>query len=135
MTRKILATKTISQEMIQNKIFLIHGVKVMLDFDLAMLYEVPTKRLNEQVKRNIKRFPEDFMFQLTPKETKELVANCDRFRPLKHSTQPPCFHRARCGHALKRPKQQPGHPSQYPNYADFRKIKRAYGIPCRFILY
>jgi len=61
----------------------------MLDFDLAMLYKVPTKRLNEQVKRNIKRFPEDFMFQLTPKETNELVANCDRFRPLKHSTSNP----------------------------------------------
>ena len=45
-----------------------------------------TKRLNEQVKRNIKRFPDDFMFQLTSEEKNELVANCDRFKTLKHST-------------------------------------------------
>ena len=61
----------------------------MLDFDLAILYQVPTKRLNEQVKRNVKRFPEDFMFQLTSQETNELVANCDRFKTLKHSTSNP----------------------------------------------
>lgn len=54
--------------LIHNKIFSIRGQKVMLDFDLAMLYEVETKRLNEQVKRNNTRFPEDFMFQLTRKE-------------------------------------------------------------------
>jgi len=53
---------------IQNKIYEIKGVKVMLDFDLAEMYQVETKRLNESVKRNIKRFPEDFMFQLTNKE-------------------------------------------------------------------
>jgi len=53
---------------IQNKIFEIRGQKVMLDFDLAVLYEVETKRLNEQVKRNINRFPEDFMFRLTKEE-------------------------------------------------------------------
>ncbi len=53
---------------IQQKIFEIRGEKVMLDFDLAILYSVETKRLNEQVKRNFKRFPEDFMFQLTEKE-------------------------------------------------------------------
>lgn len=58
----------------------------MLDRDLAQLYEVTTKRLNEQVKRNMKRFPEDFMFQLTKAEKDELVAICDRFNPLKHST-------------------------------------------------
>jgi hypothetical protein len=58
----------------------------MLDRDLAHLYEVTTKRLNEQVKRNMKRFPEDFMFQLTKAEKDELVAICDRFNPLKHST-------------------------------------------------
>ncbi len=55
-------------EIIQNKIFLIRGQKVMLDKDLAQLYQVATKRFNEQVKRNIKRFPEDFMFQLTQEE-------------------------------------------------------------------
>lgn len=64
----------------------IRGVQVMLDKDLAALYGVSTKRLNEQVKRNIERFPEEFMFRLTFEETRELVANCDRFRMLKHST-------------------------------------------------
>jgi hypothetical protein len=61
----------------------------MLDRDLSELYQVPTKRLNEQVKRNIERFPEQFRFQLTQKEKSELVANCDRFENLKHSTSVP----------------------------------------------
>jgi hypothetical protein len=52
----------------------------MIDADLAKLYAVKTKRLNEQVKRNVKRFPADFMFQLTRQEKEELVANCDRFK-------------------------------------------------------
>ena len=52
-------------QIIQNKIYEIRGQRVMLDFDLAELYGVETRRLNEQVKRNIERFPEDFMFQLT----------------------------------------------------------------------
>ena len=52
-------------ERIENKILLMRGMKVILDRDLAMLYGVPTKRLNEQVKRNIRRFPDDCMFQLT----------------------------------------------------------------------
>jgi hypothetical protein len=59
-------------ERIEDKILLIRGQKVMLDKDLAQLYKVPTRRLNEQVKRNIKRFPEDFMFQLTREEFKIL---------------------------------------------------------------
>jgi len=69
-------------EIIERKIYLIRGQKVMLDSDLAELYEVPTRRLNEQVKRNITRFPADFMFQLTDKEASELeIANCDlKFR-------------------------------------------------------
>jgi len=58
----------IPQEVIENRIYLIRGQKVMLSTDLARLYRVPVKRLNEQVKRNIKRFPEDFMFQLTDSE-------------------------------------------------------------------
>ena len=56
-------------ERIESKIYLIRGHKVLLDFDLALLYQVSTKRLNEQVKRNMERFPEDFMFQLTNDET------------------------------------------------------------------
>jgi len=76
----------ISIEVITSKIFVIRGKKVMLDRDLAQLYGVTTKRLNEQVKRNIKRFPEDFMLQLTKAEKNELVAICDRFNTMKHST-------------------------------------------------
>jgi hypothetical protein len=61
----------------------------MLDRDLAELYGVEPKRLNEQVKRNLNRFPEHFRFQLTQIEKDELVANCDRFNALKHSTSFP----------------------------------------------
>jgi hypothetical protein len=58
----------LSEETISNKIYFIRNQKVMLAFDLAMLYDVETKRLNEQAKRNSSRFPEDFMFQLTESE-------------------------------------------------------------------
>lgn len=59
-------------ELIQQKILLIRGLRVMLDDDLAAIYGVTTKRLNEQVKRNNTRFPQDFMFQLSEKEYKSL---------------------------------------------------------------
>lgn len=59
-------------EVIMNKIYVIRGHKIMIDRDLAELYEVETRRLNEQVKRNIDRFPEDFMFQLTIDEFENL---------------------------------------------------------------
>lgn len=65
---------------IEDRIFTIRGVQVMIDRDLADIYEVKTKRLNEQVKRNIERFPERFMFQLSDNESDKLVANCDRFK-------------------------------------------------------
>jgi hypothetical protein len=58
----------LSEETISNKIYFIRNQKVMLDSDLALLYGIENKRLNEQVKRNISRFPEDFMFQLTESE-------------------------------------------------------------------
>ncbi len=63
---------TLAQKQIENYIFNVRGVQVMLDRDLAAMYQVETKRLNEQVKRNIERFPEDFMFQLTENEWKNL---------------------------------------------------------------
>ena len=66
--------------------------KVILDADLAGLYGVPNKRLNEQVKRNADRFPEDFMFQLTAEEKADVVANCDHLPRLKFSrTRPYAF--------------------------------------------
>ena len=76
-------------ETIKNKIHSIRGKQVIIDRDLATLYGVSTKRLNEQVKRNIKRFPDDFRFQLSDTEKNELVAKCDRFKSLKHSTSNP----------------------------------------------
>ena len=84
-----MSTALIPIEAIETRIFLIRGKKVMLDTDLAKLYEVQTKVLNQSVKRNIKRFPEDFMFQLNKYERDELVTNCDRFKRLKHSTSLP----------------------------------------------
>jgi len=72
-------------ERIEQSILFIRGEKVMLDADLAVLYGVPTKRLNEQVRRNKDRFPEDFMFQLTKKEKAEVVANCDHLKMLRFS--------------------------------------------------
>jgi len=76
-------------ERIESSILLIRGQKIMLDADLAVLYGVTTKRLNEQVKRNRGRFPEDFMFQLTESEKEEVVANCDHLKRLKFSPSLP----------------------------------------------
>jgi ORF6N domain len=79
-------------ERIQGSILNIRGQKVMIDRDLAELYGVETRRLNEQVKRNIDRFPNDFMFQLTREEKDEVVANCDHLLSLKFSkTNPYAF--------------------------------------------
>jgi len=72
-------------ERIEERIYAIRGQRVMLDADLARLYSVSTKRLNEQVKRNRKRFPANFMFQLTAVEKTEVVANCDHLRKLRFS--------------------------------------------------
>jgi Cu/Ag efflux pump CusA len=80
---------TLSQQHIENRIFTIRGKQVMFDRDLAEMYQVEVKRLNEQVKRNIDRFPETFRFQLNTQEKDELVANCDRFESLKHSAVNP----------------------------------------------
>ena len=74
---------------IQNMIYTFRGKQVMIDRDLASLYQVQTKRLNEQVKRNSGRFPAEFCFKLSDKEKDELVANCDRFETLKHSSSNP----------------------------------------------
>ncbi len=79
----------IPTEIITRRIFFIRGVKVILDADLAEFYGVATKRLNEQVKRNKDRFPEDFMFQLTKEEREEVVANCDHLSMFKFSYQLP----------------------------------------------
>ena len=71
------------------KIFTIRGIQVMLDRDLALLYGVQTKALNQAVKRNKERFPESFTFVLTKHETLELVTICDRLKTLRHTTSLP----------------------------------------------
>ena len=74
---------------IQQYILLLRGSQVIVDRDLAKLYNVDTKVLNQAVKRNIDRFPEEFRFQLNKVEFIELVTNCDRFNILKHSKNLP----------------------------------------------
>ena len=74
---------------INRGILFIRGQKVMLDVDLADMYGVKTKRLNEQVKRNIHRFPSDFMFQLSDEEKQEVVAFCDHLSRIRFSTSNP----------------------------------------------
>lgn len=65
-------------QIIQSKIFEIRGCRVILDFDLAQLYNVETRTLKQAVKRNLSRFPPDFMFVLTKNEWEELITNCDK---------------------------------------------------------
>ena len=74
---------------IETRILLIRGIHVMIDRDLAELYQIETKTLNQQVKRNQERFPDAFMFRLNEHEFSELVTNCDRFNSLKHSSSLP----------------------------------------------
>jgi ORF6N domain len=70
---------------IESRIIVVRGHKVLIDADLATLYDVPTKALNQAIKRNADRFPGDFMFQLTAAEKAEVVTNCDHLQKLKFS--------------------------------------------------
>ena len=79
----------IAINVIESKILTIRNQQVMIDRDLAELYGVETKVLNQAVKRNINRFPSDFMFPLEKSEKDELVTNCDRFNTLKYSSVMP----------------------------------------------
>ena len=74
---------------IESLILNLREQKIILDTDLAELYGISTKRLNEAVKRNLSRFPEDFLFRLTVDEKEEVVANCDHLTKLKYSAQLP----------------------------------------------
>ena len=87
---KVTRTNSIvTVERIEKQILLLRGHKVMLDSDLANLYGVPTKALNQAVKRNKARFPADFMFRLTKREKSEAVTICDHLRQLKFSPSLP----------------------------------------------
>lgn len=89
MKEKMKKEGLIIPEVITECIFFIRGQKVMIDRDLAQLYQVETKYLNRQVRRNIERFPSEFMFQLNGEEKNELVTNCHRFISIKHSSSLP----------------------------------------------
>jgi hypothetical protein len=75
----------VPSERIERSILVIRGQKVLLDADLAVIYGVTTKAFNQAIKRNIRRFPTDFMFRLTPSEKNEVVTNCDHLSRLKYS--------------------------------------------------
>jgi phage regulator Rha-like protein len=74
---------------VEEKIIIIRGIPVILDSDVAELYEVETKRINEAVKNNPEKFPEGYLLEITQNEKNELVENFDRFNKLKHSTVSP----------------------------------------------
>ena len=74
---------------LEARILTLRGQRVMIDADLAELYGVPTRALNQAVKRNASRFPPDFMFQLTVAEKAEVITNCDHLRNLKFSKSLP----------------------------------------------
>jgi phage regulator Rha-like protein len=88
MAKKFLEV-SIPDEFVMSKIFVIRNQRVMIGKDLAELYGVVTKQLNQQVKRNSDRFPENFMFQLTEEEKDEVVTNCDHLRSLRFSSNLP----------------------------------------------
>ncbi len=75
---------------IESRILVVRGLKAIIDADLAALYDVPTKALNQAIKRNAERFPQDFMFQLTAEEKTQVVTNCDHLQRLKFSKALPC---------------------------------------------
>jgi hypothetical protein len=76
--------EAVSEQGVYRRILLIRGERVMIDADLAELYGVSTMALNQAVKRNINRFPPDFMFTLTSEEKLEVITNCDNLRKLKY---------------------------------------------------
>ena len=85
-------SKLVSLEHIQSRILILRDLRVLLDADLAALYGVATYRLNEQVKRNRRKFPRDFVFQLTSREKAEVIAKCDHLQKLRFArTRPYAF--------------------------------------------
>ena len=89
MAKKEILVKESSGVSAEDKIFTIRGMQVIVDRDLAELYGIETKRLNQQANRNVKRFPPSFRFKLSVEEKDELVANCNRFETMKHSSSLP----------------------------------------------
>jgi hypothetical protein len=82
---KKISTNTVPLQIIERRILVIRGMRVMIDADLAELYGVSTMQLNQAVRRNFRRFPSDFMFQLSASEKAEVITNCDNLTKLKFS--------------------------------------------------
>ena len=92
MATTLLPIQNTDPQQIESKILTVRGVQVMIDKDLAVLYGIQTGRMNEQVKRNMERFPEHFRFQMTEMERDEVIANCDNLKDLKFNPSLPyCF--------------------------------------------
>jgi hypothetical protein len=108
-------------EVIDRRIYIIRDQRVMLDRDLAGLYGVKAIALRQQVKRNLDRFPEDFLFQLTAEETKLLVSqNVIADRRSLGRLQTLCFHRTRGSDAIVGPHQQTRSSGEHRDHARFR---------------
>jgi len=102
---------------ITNRIFLIRGHKVMVDEDIARIYGVTTKRLNQQVHRNHERFPSDFMFQLTSEEADSLrlrFATLNKRARPSSEVPPLCLHGAWRCHGFGSPQKPDGHSGEHP---------------------
>lgn len=108
MANGIILNPGLDIEDLKSRIYIVRGQQVMLDRDLAELYGVETKRLNEAVRRNIDRFPDDFRFQLNNLEVKALMSQMVIVADLRsqiatssgwYTLQTLCLHRARCGYA------------------------------------
>ncbi len=85
---------------VENKIIVLRNLQVILDVDVAELYGVTTKRVNEAVSNNPRKFPDGYVFELSENEKKELVENFDRFSPQKHSSTVPHIQK-KCTFALR----------------------------------
>ena len=107
-------------ELIKRSILEIRGKKVILDFELAKMYQTETKRLKESVRRNIKRFPNDFMFELTPEEWENLRSQIATSSWGGQRYLPFAFNRARCGNVIKCAEFRNCNRSKYKYYAHLR---------------
>ena len=99
----------VAVEVVERKIILIRGRKVIVDVDLAELYGVTTKAFNQAVKRNMDRFPDDFMFQLTADEARAMRSQFVTASKKKHPLPAQCFYRTRDHHGGKRTEQSTCH--------------------------
>lgn len=116
-------------EIIEQKIYLIRDQKVMLDSDLAKLYGVTTFRLNEQIKRNKKRFPEDFMFRLNREENIVLTSQIAISKNGRGGRRTLPYAFTEQGVVMLRSKQRTGHSGEYSNNQNFYQAKKTFIDP------